>query len=184
MTNTINKWRQFNCKHYHPVNRHFLFIFLNRLFSHIHSKKSLQVLDKTSGEILHRNLNIELQSPMEAPLNTKFKLSNHCDKLNYFEFVKYMTSNPEEFTEYMSKSYPPPKFGKEEPERNSDKRDMQEFKRIVLNSSKHMLVYAPQNLIAQFELISPKCKKGRHVVITLSGFLSEKDNNLEAWKGI
>ena len=47
-----------------------------------------------------------------------------------------------------------------------------------------MVEDSKEELKAQFEAISPECDLGRHAVITVSGFLSEKDDNTEAWIGL
>jgi len=55
---------------------------------------------------------------------------------------------------------------------------------MVLNDAKDIFTNTDENLRSQFELVSTECNHGKHCIISVSGFLSEKDNNIEAWSGI
>ena len=41
-----------------------------------------------------------------------------------------------------------------------------------------------KELKSKFELVSPHWSIGKHWIIAVSGFLSEEDDNLDAWKGL
>lgn len=95
-----------------------------------------------------------------------------------------MKENPEAFEEYFKSTFPPGKFGEEEEGRHLDQDTLLKERTNILKSSQKIIKESSEPIKAQFELISPECDHGRHAVITVSGFLSEKDDNTESWIGL
>lgn len=107
-----------------------------------------------------------------------------CISTIILEFMNHMHDNKKEFKQYISEIHQPGVFGQEGEERYLDKKELRKFRTKILEESKRLFEESKDPLISQFELISPECDLGRHSVVTVSGFLSEKDDNTEAWIGL
>ena len=173
LTSTIDKFGKISVSHYNPGHRQFLYCFLNSIYDHERSKKLLQIFEKCFGELLINGQGFAYQDPINSPLTEEFKIKEVKNTVSYIEFVNKMKENKEEFEKYISNTNHQGIYGTLGDDRVVKKEALVEYRTKILNNSTSILENN-KDLKAQFELISPKWELGRHSVITVSGFLSEK----------
>ena len=185
LSGSVDENGEYVLRHYSPLYRQFLFRFLNELFPHIRAKKLLQIFDKSLGSIAAEHHLGELDAnhydPISSVVNRNFLAEGIDNVVDYLKFTDYMHRNSKEFEEYISQTLPPFRLGETSDKRYPESKQVLETRNLVLQNSRNLVDYSNETLKCQFELISPKCRYGRHVVITVSGFLSEKDDHSQAW---
>lgn len=129
-------------------------------------------------------MNFEHQDPVKSPLSKPFLSEDYNDSVSYAMFLQHMSENKDDFEEYVKETFQPGKFGESEDNRYLDSEKLLKSRKLILKESKNLVEETKEELKSQFELISPECDLGRHAVITVSGFLSEKDDNTESWIGL
>lgn len=184
LTGAISKKSKYKYSHYNPGYRHFLFNFIEISFEKSRARKLLQILEKCFGEFIKNTLNFEHQDPVKSPLSQPFITEGYNDTVSYAMFLQHMSENKSDFEAYVKETFQPGKFGESEDNRYLDEKELLKDRKLILKESKQLVEETKEELKAQFELISPECDLGRHAVITVSGFLSEKDDNTESWIGL
>jgi len=184
ITSSVNSKGQFIYNHYNPGHRHFLYKFLEATFEKSKARKLLQLLEKCFGEFIKTNLQFNHQDPIDSPLNQAFKLPDFEDRVSYINFVEHMDKNKHEFESFLEEVHQPGILGQKGKERHDDHEKVLKNRKQILKASKILIDSSEESLISQFEKISPECDLGRHAIISVSGFLSEKDDNTEAWIGL
>lgn len=183
-TCTVNSNGQYCYKHYNPGRRHYLYKFLCCSFEKSRAKKLLQVFEKCFGEFIFNELQFLNQDPVESPMTSPFKLPEFEDRVSYINFINFMSENKDMFEKYVEETHPPANLGETGESRYDSLEKVIQKKFMILKKSKKLIEETKENMISQFEKISPECDLGRHAVITVSGFLSEKDDNTDSWKGL
>jgi hypothetical protein len=117
-------------------------------------------------------------------MTSPFKLPDFDDRVSYINFISCMSENKDLFEKYVNETHSPANLGKTGDDRYDSPETIIQRKYLILKESKKIIEETKEHLIAQFEKISPECDLGRHAVITVSGFLSEKDDNTDSWKGL
>ena len=95
-----------------------------------------------------------------------------------------MNSSKEIFEDYVGGVDSRSRFGHFETERYPEYKEKILEQKVIVHDSMAILEYSEEDLRAEFELVSQDCEKGKHCIIAISGFLSENDNNVDAWKGL
>ena len=184
LTGTVNIWGVIIPSVYSPMHRHFLTNFLKSLFPSEWVRYLQQIFERWVGKFLICLFKIESENPLKSRISDLFCLQDQEIGVDYLKFVRHMIQNEEEFKDFSSSVDVRPKFGTLGEDKYPDHKDSLNDKKIILNDSMAIIEYSEEDLRAQFELVSKDWEKGKHCIIAVSGFLSENDDNVDAWKGL
>ena len=124
---------------------------------------------------------IECKSPLKSKLSKEFKGKNNS--IDFAKFVNAMSENFSDFEDFITNLQINSGMWNLDCEKYNDS-ILLHHKELLLKNSYKILSGHETELKSEFELVSPNWDKGKHIIIAVSGFLSEKDDNLDAWKGL
>lgn len=179
------KGKSFENGHYCPFYRHLMFNFLQRLYSKRNAAVLIQVLDSHLKVNHLSKLDIANDfDPIASGINSNFKVKDQKDKIDFLSFVSHMKKYEFAFEQYLNYWKEPAILGNIDKDRHFTVEKSYMFKYMILQLSIDLIKANRKEATAIFECLTPNVQNGKHIVIAISGFLSEDDDNLEAWQAL
>jgi hypothetical protein len=168
-------------RHYSPLHRHFFFCLLEKLYKK-RAGMLLQLIDRhLNVEHLLENINLH---PISSEINMNFKIRNEYSKVDFIKFVKYMKNNPLEFKDYSKLCEEPLILSERNSRRHIEHKVSFNFKKNILLQADSVISIMKRDILATYECLTPGVQNGKHIVIAISGFLSEEDDNKKQWENL
>jgi hypothetical protein len=180
-----DKDQTYDNRHYSPFYRNLLFRFLERLYNRRNAIVLTQIVDSHLN--VHNSVKLDDTDdfdPIESGINSNFKLGNQKDKIDFISFVRHMKKYEFAFEQYTNFWKEPAILGNGDENRHFSHEKSHMFKYMILQLSIDLLKANKKENTALFECLTPKVQNGKHIVVAVSGFLSEDDDNSQAWKAL
>jgi len=170
--------------HYSPVNKEFMKNFLVWLYGKKRGHLLQQIIESCDQLNKYNRDNDMNFHPLTSPININFREIQNNDAIDFTSFLKHMKKFPNAFKEFVPFWKQPTSLGKKDKDRYLTQQEEVLFKNMILQLSLDILKYNNLSILTWFEWLTPNTQNGKHVVIAISGFLSEDDDNKLAWKGL
>ena len=185
MTRNVNIKSEWTYAHYNAAGRTFLFDFMECFYSKQVARRIIQAMEKAIADFNYETLEFTDQNPLQTFLAPSFKNETDEYKIDMVAFIKGLSDKDKDFKDFIKYSYPMHRIGQKLNGMNNEysEKDVMMTKMNALKEAKKVIYYSKKKelLKGEFELLNKNCAVSKHVVISVSGLLSERSNLTQKW---